>query len=147
MAFGAVILVVASGLVGWAAAVDGDSSMSPAVRAAVAIGLIGGTLLTLLTAFRLGSNMGHYIGTEAPGAARMVLTGWSLTVGDLRPAHFFATHMMQAVPLAGIVAARVLPSPAAVGTVVVFAVLWTAVTLESFQAALAGKPITALLGR
>lgn len=148
MAAGAVILVVASGVVGWAVAVDGSSNnLSPPVRLAVTIGLIGGTVLTLITAFRLGGNMSHHIGVEATGAVRMALTGWSLTVGDLRPAHFFATHMMQAVPLAGIVAARLLPMGVATAAVIAFALAWTALTLGSFQVALAGKPISALWGR
>jgi hypothetical protein len=146
MALGAVVLVVASGAVGVAAAADGTSAMSSPVRLAVAIGLIGGTLLTLITAFRLGGNMSHHIGNELADALRMPLTGWSLTVGDLRPPHFFATHMMQAVPLFGVLAARVLPSGLAMGAVIVASLVWTAVTLILFSIALSGRPFTALAG-
>ena len=147
MAFGAVVLVVASGGVGLAAAIDGQSSLSPPVRLAVAIGLIGGTILTLITAFRLGGNMSHHIGVEAAGALRMPITGWSLTVGDLRPAHFLATHMMQAVPVFGIVAARVLPSGVAVAAVLLAAVAWTAATVVVYSIGVSGRPLTTLIGQ
>ena len=147
MALGAVAIVAASGGVGLAALVDGEARLEPAVRLAVGIGLIAGTALTLVTAFRLGGNMSHHVGTELPGAARMPITGWSLSVGDLRPAHFFATHMMQAVPLAGVLAARVLPGATAIIAVLVFALLWVALVWIAFQDALAGRPITAVFAR
>ena len=146
MALGAVVLVVASGGVGIAAAVDGQSTLSAPVRLAVAIGLIGGSVLTLLTAFRLGGNMSHHIGIEAAGALRMPITGWSLTVGDLRPSHFFATHMMQAVPLFGFMVARLLPSGLAVTAVLLAAAAWTTVTLVLFSIGLSGRPLTAMIG-
>ena len=145
MAFGAVVLVVASGGVGLAAAVDSQSSLTLPVRLAVAIGLIGGTILTLITAFRLGGNMSHHIGVEAASALRMPVTGWSLTVGDLRPAHFLATHMMQAVPVFGIIAARVLPSGVAIAAVLLAAAAWTAATLVVYSVGVSGRPLTTLV--
>lgn len=147
MALGAVAIVAASGGVGLAALIDSEARLAPAVRLAVGIGLIAGTVLTLVTAFRLGGNMSHHVGTELPGAARMPLTGWSLSVGDFRPAHFFATHMMQAVPLAGMLATRVLPAAAAIIAVLIFALLWSALVWITFQDALAGRPITAMFAR
>lgn len=147
MAFGAVVLVAASGGVGFAAAVDGQSDYSAPVRLAVSIGLIAGTVLTLITAFRLGGNMSHHVGIEPEGALRMPLTGWSLTVGDLRPAHFLATHMMQAVPIFGVVAARLLPAGAAVIAVLVVAAAWTLATFALFSIGVAGRPFTVLIGR
>lgn len=147
MALGAVVLVAASGAVGVAAAADGAAPMAAPVRLAVAIGLIGGTALTLVTAFRLGGNMSHHVGIEVAAALRMPITGWSLTVGDLRPPHFFATHMMQALPLFGVVAARLLPSGLAIGAVILAALAWTAITLVLFSIALSGRPINALIGQ
>lgn len=147
MALGAVVLVLASGAVGVAAAVDGEASLSGPVRLAVALGLIGGTVLTLITAFRLGGNMSHHVGSEALGELRMPITGWSLTVGDLRPPHFFATHMMQAIPLLGLLAARLLPSGLAIATVLVGTLAWTAVTLILFSIALSGRPFTSLISQ
>ncbi|HEV7234042.1 MAG TPA: hypothetical protein VGN36_07325, partial [Sphingorhabdus sp.] len=147
MAAGAVVLVVASAVVGWSAAIDGQSSLAMPTRIAIAIGLIGGTILTLITAFRLGGNMSHHIGLERVGAMRMPLTGWSLQVGDLRPSHFFATHMIQAVPVFGVVATRLLPATPAIIAVILFSIFWTGLTLGLFQIALSGRPLTVLLGR
>lgn len=147
MAFGAVVLVVASGGVGVAAAVDAQSALSAPVRLAVSTGLIAGTVLTLITAFRLGGNMSHHVGIEPEGALRMPITGWSLTVGDLRPAHFLATHMMQAVPIFGVIAAWLLPAEAAVIAVLVVAAAWTLATFALFSIGVAGRPFTAVIGR
>ncbi len=70
--------------------------------------------------------------------ARLALTGWSREVGDLRAAHFFATHALHGLPLAG-VGALALPRgwqrPA----------VWTAggygaLALALFAQALAGRP-------
>jgi hypothetical protein len=147
MAAGAVMIVAASAGVGIIAAVDSGARLAPALRLGIALGLVLGTILTLITAFRLGANMSHHVGSEAAGAARMPITGWSLSVGDLRPAHFLATHMMQAVPAFGLVAVRLLPGVAAACAVLAFALLWTALTWLTFQDALAGRPLGAFLAR
>jgi hypothetical protein len=141
MGIGAVIIVLAAGFVGGIAWMDSSLPLAAPLRSAIGIGLVGGTILTLLTALRLGANMSHAIGTEAPGAARMPLTGWSITVGDLRPSHFLATHMMQAVPVVGLVAAWLLPEQAATLLVWLFASGWTWLTLATFRLALAGRPL------
>ncbi|WP_193336370.1 hypothetical protein [Devosia beringensis] len=141
MGLGAVLIVLAAGLVGAIVWLDPSIPLAGSLRSALVLGLVGGTFLTLITAFRLGANMSHAIGTEAPGAARMPLTGWSITVGDLRPAHFLATHMMQAVPVVGLVAAWLLPEQAATLLVWLFAAGWTWLTLATFRLALAGRPL------
>jgi hypothetical protein len=140
MAAGAVVITVAAGVVGWAALLDDSGRLGPATRIGVAIGLIGGMALTLVVAFRMGGALDHHVGIEPPGALRMPLTGWSLAVGDRRVPHFFATHMMQAIPLAGLGLDRVLQGRAAVAAVIVVAVLWTALTLGLFAQANAGLP-------
>jgi hypothetical protein len=141
MAIGAVVITVAAAVVGAVAWFDSSASLGPATRIAVATGLIGGTLLTLLIAFRMGGALNHHVGMEPAGAARFPLTGWSMSVGDLRVPHFFATHMMQALPLAGLVVDRALPTQAAIIVVWLVAVGWIALTLWLFQQALAGVPL------
>ncbi len=144
MAFGAVMVILPAGVLGLIAAIDGQSVISSPLRLAVAIGLIGGTVLTLVTAFRLGGNMGPFVGTELVDAARMPITGWSLTIGDLRPAHFLSTHMIQVVPFFGLVAARFLPSSWGVVAVIAFALFWTLLTMRAFAVALDGRPVQQL---
>lgn len=141
MGIGAVIIVLAAGVLGAIVWFDPSIRLVSSLRTALGLGLVGGTVLTLITALRLGANMSHAIGTEAPGAARMPLTGWSITVGDLRPAHFLATHMMQVVPLAGLVAAWLVPPLLGMLLVCSVAAVWTWLTLAAFRLALAGQPL------
>ncbi|WP_299739475.1 hypothetical protein [uncultured Roseobacter sp.] len=139
MAFGAVMVLLPAGIVGMGAAIDSDAQLSTPMRVAVAVGLIGGTVLTVVTAFRLGANMGHLVGVEPEGATSMPFTGWSLTTGDLRPAHFLSTHMMQGVPLVGVIATRFLLAKAALIAVLLFAAGWIGLTLYVFNQALEGR--------
>ncbi|WKA31241.1 hypothetical protein [Bradyrhizobium roseum] len=97
--------------------------------------------MTLLIAFRMGGALNHHVGVEPAGAARFPLTGWPISVGDLRVPHFFATHMMQALPLSGLVVNRALPTQAAIFVVWPVAVGWIALTLWLFHQALAGVPL------
>lgn len=141
MAIGAVFITAAAAAVGVVAWLDSGARMGPATRMAITIGLTVGTLLTLVTAFRLGGALNHHIGIEPAGARRFPFTGWSMSVGDLRVPHFFATHMMQAIPLFGVVADRVFPTQAAFLGVCLAAIVWTWLTLWLFQQALAGVPL------
>jgi len=85
MAIGAVGVLVPAGAIGVAAALDTDFTAGSVMRASVALGMIGGTVLTLVTAFRLGGNGSHFIGTHPPGGRRVPFFKWSLATGDLRP--------------------------------------------------------------
>lgn len=143
MAIGAVFITVAAGAVGMAAALDEATSMGAATRAGSAIGLVGGTVLTLIVAFRMGGALSRHVGTEALDAPRMPLTGWSLTVGDRRVPHFFATHFMQAGPIIGLAADATLPAAAAVPVTVAACLAYALATVFLFAQANRGLPITA----
>lgn len=140
MAIGAVVITIAALGVAIAAMVGG-SGISPALRAGIVIGLAGGTILTLVTAFRIGGALNHHVGFEPAGAPRIPITGWSLSVGDRRVPHFFATHMMQAVPAFGWLAGAVLRPGPAIALVCAFGFAWIAVTLFLFNQANAGFPV------
>ncbi len=140
MAIGAVVITIAAAAVGGAVLSDADATVRPALQLSISIGLIGGTILTLITAFRMGGALNHHAGVEPLNAPRMPITGWSLTVGDRRVPHFLATHMMQVIPLAGFALDRFFPSPIAIGGVLGVAGVWIAATVVSFQQANAGLP-------
>jgi hypothetical protein len=97
----------------------------------IALGLILTFVLTVPVAATMSSGTGHHIGTPITGA-RFPLMGWSTEVGDLRLAHFLATHAMHAVPLAGLTGSRSVVWATAAG--------WTALTLWCFARALQGLP-------
>lgn len=140
MASGAVVLTSAAVVVGVLVARDRMVLLGRATQVGAVLGLLLGTVLTLLTAFRLGANMSHHVGTAAAGNAAMAITGWSLSVGDLRVPHFLATHMMQVVPITGLLADRWLPKRAAVRVVVLLSICWTGLVIGQFLTALDGRP-------
>ena len=57
----------------------------------------------------LAQGTGHWVGGVPTDAGGLPLFGWSRTGGDLRVPHFFATHVMQALPLLGLAADRLAP--------------------------------------
>lgn len=109
------------------------------VKAGVVLGLTGGTILTLITAFAIGANGGPHIGGTPDPVARMPLTGWSQTSGDLRVAHFLATHMVQALPILALGTAGIVASGHAIGIVRGLASVWAAWTLFEFLNARGGN--------
>ena len=68
--------------------------------------------------------------SQAPvTAAGLPPFGWTLQPGDLRPAHFLATHTMQVVPLTALALAQLRTLP--YGTGAVLTGLWACVTLAA----------------
>lgn len=139
MAFCAVIITGAAGAIAVAVWRDAGFGAPWPVGAGIVLGLAGGTILTLITAFTIGAHGSPYMGGVPDLTARMALTGWSLTGGDLRVAHFLATHMMQAVPFAAILAAAVLPVRVQRPVVIAVALLWAVWTLIECHVALSGQ--------
>jgi hypothetical protein len=140
MAVGAVLITMAAGVVGLAVWLDKASSVGSVLRTAIALGLIGGTVLTLIVAFRMGAALSHHVGIGEANAARVPFFGWSRTVGDLRVPHFLATHMMQVLPIAGLAIERVASGPLALGLIWIIAAVWSTLTAYAFNRALAGQP-------
>ncbi len=141
MAFAAIVIIGTAGALGVAAMVGAQGSLAPAVKWAIVVGLIGGTVLTLYTAFTIGGRMSPYVGALPDGNdARMAFTGWSLAGGDLRVSHFLATHMIQVLPLVGLAVALFAPGRLGVAVVMVFAVMWAGLTLSEYSRALGGAP-------
>jgi hypothetical protein len=97
----ATILTSASFVLGRAIWKDQDSRLDPSMRMAIGGSLMLTCVLTLITAGTLSAFPGHHIGTPLTGA-RVPLVGWSREVGDLRVAHFFATHALHVLPCFGV---------------------------------------------
>ena len=68
-------------------------------------GAIFCAVATLIVAGALASGRfsgaGPWIGSIRTDAGGLPIVGWSRSVGDLRVPHFFATHLIQALPLVG----------------------------------------------
>ena len=141
MGVGAVTLVFCTGVFGWAAWRDSGANFGPATRQGVAWGFVGSCVLTLITAGTMSSMAGHYIGTPGPDAAPIPLMGWSAAVGDLRPAHFVALHLMQVLPLLRLWVDR---HRGAMRTIHIAAVAYSLFTLALSAQALMGLPLIRL---
>ena len=89
---------------------DGDAGLGPAFRSAVSIGLTLTFFLTIATAGYLASGEGHLVGREATDARGVPLLGWATSGGDLRVAHFFATHAMHFIPGFGLLCTLLAPN-------------------------------------
>ena len=140
MAFAAVVITGAAAAVAFQVWRDPDCATAPQLKTGILLGLSGGTILTFVTAFAIGGMGSPYVGGTPLLTSRVMLTGWSLTSGDLRVSHFLATHMMQAVPIAA-----ALSIWAGIGSVARyapqgFAALWTVWVLVEFSVALSGEP-------
>ncbi|MEM1361127.1 MAG: hypothetical protein AAGF94_05355 [Pseudomonadota bacterium] len=143
MFVGALALVAAIGIYGFAAALDKEAELPPGVRWGVVWGFALSFVLTVIVAGYMGGQSGHHVGTPSLDAARIPFLGWSGEVGDLRPAHFLSLHAMQALPLFGWVVDRQnLARPRY--AVSVAAVIYTVLTLAVFAQALAGQPLIRL---
>jgi len=140
MAFAAVIITGAAAAVAFQIWRDPDFATGSTVKTGILLGLVGGTILTLVTAFAIGGRGSPYVGDVPLLTSRMMFTGWSLTGGDLRVAHFLATHMMQAVPIAAVLAIWARIGFFATYFVLGFAALWTVWVLVEFNVALSGEP-------
>lgn len=139
MATMAVVIVGTAGVLGLIVAADQNAATTPVLRMGIVIAFVGGCVLTLITAFTIGARMSPFV-SEAPAAGEMMRwTGWSLRSGDLRVSHFLSTHMMQAVPLVGVLLDRLAAAgPARIGTLTC-AAAWVAWTLFEYRTALGGK--------
>lgn len=112
MGAGALLLVILPFVAGVLLAQQKDGDRSGLKLGAV-LGLTIGPVLTVIVAGYMSASGSHYAGAPnlgGPGdAGGLPLFGWSLTEADLRPAHFIATHLIQALPAAGLAGDRIAP--------------------------------------
>lgn len=141
MGLGAFTIVAGTFVIG-VAILRGPLRSGAGIRLGAGLGLVLGAVTTLVTAFVLASGYdgpGPWVGGTRSAADGLPLVGWSTTGGDLRVPHFFATHLMQALPLVGWLADRWRPSTA-VPAVIVASAAGVAVVLATFLQATAGRP-------
>jgi len=119
---------------------DRNSTLAPSFRLSLALGLVLTFVLTVIAAGTLSSLPDHWIGGTKSDAGGSAIFGWSRTGGDLRVAHFFATHAMHVIPLVGFVASLTLPDKAAARLVVATSIAFTAFVAAIFYQALSGAP-------
>ena len=97
-------------------------------------------VLTLPVAGYMAQQSGHFVGEAVSDAGGLWLMGWSRSVGDLRVAHFFATHAMQILPLVYVALLWLAGARLPKGTGLALCAAFSALTLATFLQALAGQP-------
>jgi hypothetical protein len=118
MGTAAVVLVVTTSIAGywiWKHA-STEARKHQGLYWGAVLGLFLGGVATLITASALASGQiagpGHWVGGIRSDIGGLPILGWSTTGGDLRVPHFFATHLMQGLPIAGLLADKLFTSQA-----------------------------------
>lgn len=135
----AVILTSPSLVMGIAIWRNKNTGLNPALHLSIALGLILTFILTLIAAGTMSSMPAHLIGTPITHESVPILD-WSREVGDLRTAHFFATHALHALPIAGLIAGRALSPTIARATVWLSAAAYAALVAFAMVQAFQGHP-------
>jgi len=139
MGIGAVNLILVSFILGLLIWKYGDKDNS-GLRLGSILGLIIGSVLTLIYAMTMGNAPAHsHLVGEIVNNAKVPVVGWSREVGDLRIPHFIATHMMQILPLLGFFLDKLKCSPKVI--VSLSTVILVVMSAIFFDWALAGKPV------
>uniref|UniRef100_A0A7C1NWB8 Uncharacterized protein n=1 Tax=Agrobacterium albertimagni TaxID=147266 RepID=A0A7C1NWB8_9HYPH len=143
MGAGAALLVLSSLVIGVYILMRPRPGAPTGLRLGGGWGLVLGSVATLFTAFALGSGeiggRGHWVGGVRTDLGGLPLFGWSRSGGDLRVPHFFATHIMQALPLLGLGLDRFAPGLARPG-ILVGALVSIGVVVATFVQAVQGQP-------
>jgi hypothetical protein len=147
MFWGAFTMVATAAWIGWRLWRNAASQGNSGLHLGAAIGLMLSSLLTLLTATVLGSGQiagpGHWVGGLRTDLGGLPLLGWSRSGGDLRVPHFFASHIMQALPVLGLLADRFAPRRS-VSLVWFGAIVSIVVVFLTFVQAVSGYPFLPL---
>jgi hypothetical protein len=146
MGLGAVMFTLAPGFLAYGLARRDAMPMPPVLRWSLVIGLGLTCVLGLLSGIVLGRNPGgHFVGTPPVLHPTIPLLGWSLSIGDLRLAHFFALHALQIVPVLGLLiwlaTRRTGPGLVALGAV---SAAYAGLTVMALLAALDARPLLGL---
>lgn len=118
---------------------------TPPGRAGYIWGIRLGVLLFLLASLEgalIITNNAHTVGAP-DGGPGLPFVNWSTQYGDLRVAHFFGMHAMQALPLLGFFLDRT-RTGAARSVVFAVSILWLAVTAGLLYLALQGRPLISI---
>lgn len=141
MGVGAVLLTSASTVQGWLMR-GGGETLSPVVKAGLVWGLLLTLPLTLATAGVMSASGSHLVGGNLSDAESTLLMGWARDGGDLRVAHFFASHALHFLPGFALISAALF-GRADKRPLMIFTALFIGFVALVFAQALAGQPFLA----
>lgn len=140
MGLGAVLLTGCAGLLGLWIARAKDFAHGPVLQRGLALGLLLGWALGTLTGGYVSAQTGHSVGGTPGIAAGLPIVQWARDGGDLRVAHFFGLHAMQALPLVAWAAAHLRATRTGLHITHASAVACVVLTAFTFIQALRGQP-------
>ncbi|PQA87984.1 hypothetical protein [Hyphococcus luteus] len=144
MGAGVLVVTIPALVIGvWFLRAPVTEKLTPGLKLSAGLGLTLGFLLTLVIAGYMSAQPGgHWVGGPRTDLGGLPIVGWSREGGDLRVPHFFATHLMQALPLLGYAAEKIfkLDATTAKRAVWIAAALGVALALATFMQALNGEP-------
>jgi hypothetical protein len=146
MGVGSLLLTIAPIVLGIQIWRNGRAEIGVGLKRGAVLGLILGGIATIVSAGFMSSSFivetGRWVDGVRNDANGIPLMGWSGTGGDLRVSHFFALHVMQALPVLGMAADRW--AKGREKAVVLAGVgVWLALVAGTFVQALSGEPFIA----
>lgn len=146
MGVGAVLLTTPTAVYAWLIARSPATGLAPVLKDAIVIGLALVLPLTLATAGTMSAFGAHAVGSVGSDAGGLPVMGWARDGGDLRVAHFFATHAMHFIPAFGLLSVALLGANNRL-PVRLFAAVFAGFVAWTFVEALAGRPFLPGLGQ
>jgi hypothetical protein len=146
MGIGAVMFTVAPGFLAYGLSRRDTAPMPEVMRWSLVAGLALTCAFGLLSGAVLSSSAsGHYVGVVPDAHRTLPLFGWSLTIGDLRIAHFLGLHALQIIPAIGVLLWLAIRQSraglVALGTV---SAVYAALTSAALIAAMQARPLLGL---
>lgn len=146
MGVGAVMFTIAPGFLAYGLSRRDAAPMPEVVRWSLVVGLALTCIFGLVSGAILSSSAsGHYVGVVPDAHRTLPFFGWSLTIGDLRIAHFLGLHALQIIPTIGVMlwlaTRQSRAGLVALGTV---SAGYAAVTATALVAALHARPLLGL---
>jgi hypothetical protein len=146
MGIGALILTIAPIVVGIQIWRNGRAEIGEGLHRGAVLGLVLGGMATIFTAGFLSSSFivetGRWVNGVRNDAGGIPLMGWSGTGGDLRVPHFFALHLMQVLPVLGLMADH-WAKGRSLAIVYAGVGVWLVIVAGTFAQALNGNPFIA----
>ncbi len=144
MGIGAILMIIPALIIGlrflWAPV---SEKLTPGLKLGAGLGLTLGFILTLVIAGYMSMQPdGHWVNAPHTDHGSIPILGWSRQGGDLRVPHFFATHLMQVLPVLGYLGDKLFSNEGQTAKRVVWiaAIFGAGLTIVTFAQALAGQP-------
>ncbi|MEM9621110.1 MAG: hypothetical protein AAF993_05640 [Pseudomonadota bacterium] len=141
MGIGATSMVVVLVWLAWV--IGRQQTISQPLILSIVLGLVATCLFGGGFGGYLGAQTSHWVNASATDANGILLFNWARDGGDLRVAHFFGMHAMQAIPLFAWLLPSRLQANTACALVIAFTCAYCAFTTVTFVQAIQGLPFLA----